>query len=63
MEDQVYEIANAIATENTYMGKTTTRITINESTKVSLREDDDPSVPDVSEICKTVKELTEVPIG
>ena len=48
IEDQVYEISNVTVTENTFLGKTTIKITIGESAKISLREDDDPSIPDAA---------------
>jgi hypothetical protein len=61
-EDQIFEIANASVSENTYMGQHTLRMIINDLTRVSLREDD-PSVPFTEDFCVTVKQLLNLPIG
>ena len=49
-------------TENTYMGRTTLRLTISEGTRVNLREDDS-SVPFIEDFCLSVKQLLNVGIG
>lgn len=61
-EDQLYEIANGMVAENSYLGSHKLKITVVESSRVSLREDD-PSIPYMEDFCITIKKLTELPVG
>jgi hypothetical protein len=44
------------------MGHHSLKITFNEMTRVSMREDD-PSVPLAEDFCVTIKQLMEMPVG
>ena len=61
-EDQVYEIANGVVNENSYLGSHKLKINLMESSKVSIKEDD-PSIPYLEDFCLTVKKLTELAVG
>ena len=61
-EDQIYEIKDGYVNENTYLGKSSLRLTINEKTRLDLKEDD-PRIPYLEDTCCTVKELLAMPVG
>ena len=44
------------------MGSHSTKLIINESCKISLKEDD-PNVPFSEDFCLTVKKLLDAPVG
>ena len=61
-EDQIFELANAAVSEGNYLGNRYNKLIINETSKVSLKEDD-PSVPFSEDYCITVKKLVDAPVG
>jgi ssDNA-binding replication factor A large subunit len=60
-EDQIFELANAAVSEGNYLGNRYNKLIINETSKVSLKEDD-PSVPFSEDYFITVKKLVFAPV-
>jgi hypothetical protein len=48
--------------EHSYMGAHKLKLTVGDTTRVNLKEDD-PAIPYMEDFCISVKRLTELPVG